>query len=746
MFRRVRTTATVTIGAALVATATLVTVGQSTPASGATTVPVPTMVWQRTFPGVSFRESSPTPAQLTTSAVVVGALDGKVYGFDAATGANEPGWPVATSNPINSSPSAADVRATGRSDVFVGSGIAAGGVRCPGGGTYAMDASGAVRWHNTATDPVCGANTAFHSSFAIGDVTGADVASATIGALGLEMPSYNAVSGVMNPGWPYYTDDTVFSSPALADVNGDGIPDVVVGGDSTPGGVIDHRGGLVRAVTGGGQTLWQFFTDEIVRSSPAIGDITGSGHPSIVFGTGNGYVFQPGGAHDSTALFSLDTGGHEQWRTDLGGLTVGSPALADVAGTGHAEVVEGTDGTPTNPNVGSIWVLDGNGRPLPQWAGRAALGGAIIGGITTADLNGDGAQDLIVPTGGGVTAYDGRTATPLFSLDVGLVSFQNSALVTNDGNGALGITVAGTEANGTGIVQHWRIQGGSLGAIGWPMFHHDARHTGNLVPPPLTVSLCPPDGRTGYWFVARDGGVFSYCDAAFHGSTGGQPLAAPIVAMASTPSGQGYWTAGADGSVFNFGDAGAFGSLAGRPLAQPIVGMARTPSGHGYWLVARDGGIFAFGDAHFFGSTGGIHLNQPIVGMAATPDGNGYWLVASDGGMFTFGDAHFFGSTGGVHLNQPIVAMARTPTGHGYWLVATDGGMFTFGDAHFFGSTGGVHLNQPVVGMTPTPDGNGYWLVATDGGIFTFGDARFVGSTGGIHLNQPIVAMAVPRS
>ncbi len=168
-----------------------------------------------------------------------------------------------------------------------------------------------------------------------------------------------------------------------------------------------------------------------------------------------------------------------------------------------------------------------------------------------------------------------------------------------------------------------------------------------------------------------------------------------------------------DGGIFTFGDAPFYGSTGAIRLNQPIVGMAATPDGRGYWLVASDGGIFTFGDAPFYGSTGAIHLNQPIVGMAATPDGRGYWLVASDGGIFTFGDAPFYGSTGAIHLNQPIVGMAATPDGKGYWLVASDGGIFTFGDAPFYGSTGAVRLDRPIVGMAATPDGKGYWLVAS---------------------------------
>ena len=49
-----------------------------------------------------------------------------------------------------------------------------------------------------------------------------------------------------------------------------------------------------------------------------------------------------------------------------------------------------------------------------------------------------------------------------------------------------------------------------------------------------------PDGR-GYWLVASDGGVFTYGDAAFYGSTGGSVLNEPIVTMAATPDGRGYW-------------------------------------------------------------------------------------------------------------------------------------------------------------------------------------------------------------
>ncbi len=258
----------------------------------------------------------------------------------------------------------------------------------------------------------------------------------------------------------------------------------------------------------------------------------------------------------------------------------------------------------------------------------------------------------------------------------------------------------------------------------------------------LTAPSAGQQTESGYDLVASDGGIFSYGDAQYYGSTGGTTLNKPIVGMAATPDGLGYWLVASDGGIFSYGDAQYYGSTGGTTLNKPIVGMAATPDGLGYWLVASDGGIFSYGDAQYYGSTGGTTLNKPIVGMAATPDGLGYWLVASDGGIFSYGDAQYYGSTGGTTLNKPIVGMAATPDGLGYWLVASDGGIFSYGDAQYYGSTGGTTLNKPIVGMAATPDGLGYWLVASDGGIFSYGDAQYYGSTGGTTLNKPIVGMA----
>jgi ribosomal protein L24E len=140
----------------------------------------------------------------------------------------------------------------------------------------------------------------------------------------------------------------------------------------------------------------------------------------------------------------------------------------------------------------------------------------------------------------------------------------------------------------------------------------------------------------------------------------GTRLKGAIVASAATPSGNGYWMVGSDGGIFSFGDAKFSGSTGDRKLNQHVVGIAPDPDGLGYWLVAGDGGIFAF-HAPFRGSVPqhlqpGQSLNQPIIGAIAY--GDGYLMVGSDGGIFSFSDRQFMGSLGNTPPPNPIVAVA----------------------------------------------------------------------------------------
>ena len=129
--------------------------------------------------------------------------------------------------------------------------------------------------------------------------------------------------------------------------------------------------------------------------------------------------------------------------------------------------------------------------------------------------------------------------------------------------------------------------------------------------------------------------------------------------MAAASNGSGYWFVASDGGIFSYG-VPFWGSTGSIHLNKPVVGMATDQASGGYWLVASDGGIFAY-NAPFLGSTGSIVLNKPIVGMEASASGSGYRFIAADGGVFTHG-SQFYGTPAFAAPPTPAPAPTPAPT------------------------------------------------------------------------------------
>jgi hypothetical protein len=720
----------------------------STPADAAGPPKFPGAAWTKAVGPTHL--SSPVISDINGDGhldIVTADLSGVVHVVDGRNGHELPGWPqlvqptAGNTAAVESSPTVADLDHNGRREIIVG----AGSLEVPGqqGGVVAFNANGSVRFRfQTMT---AAGESAVQGTPAVGDVNGDGFADIVFGSFDHRIYALNRFGGRL-PGFPMDSLDTIWDSPALYDSGHIGRMDIFLGGDASPGGPCGSQtwSGIMRAirVTGSGPVVrWSRCRHQIYQSSPAIGDLDGTGRMALVVGTGTG----PSGdasATNSLSAFYLDNGANVPgWPVLLNGPIFGSPVIGDVNGNHRNDVVVTACATCSD---GRVWAFSGHGAAL--W--NRKLGGTeILSTPILVDLDANGVNDVAVGQAGAFYFLRGRDGATLYQpVEVNRV-MQNSAAVADFGRGYGWRLVVqswlpqgnGQPRNGSGRVDSFPLPRAPRVAPAWPQWRLSANHTGAPKAPPA------PPANAGYWLVANDGGIFSFGNAKFYGSTGGIHLNQPINGMARTRSGHGYWLVASDGGIFSFGDATFHGSTGAIHLNQPIVGMAATPTGRGYWLVASDGGIFTFGDAKFYGSTGAIHLNQPVVGMAPTPTGHGYWLVASDGGMFTYGDAHFYGSTGAMHLNRPITGMARTELGHGYWLVATDGGMFTFGDAHFYGSTGGQPLAAPITALAPTSSRHGYWIVGQNGDVYPFGDARFYGSTGGIALNRPIVTAAASR-
>jgi hypothetical protein len=412
---------------------------------------------------------------------------------------------------------------------------------------------------------------------------------------------------------------------------------------------------------------------------------------------------------------------------DLGQRIVASAGPVPDLGPSVAKIPR----TPGLPNISKVTTASGAATDVTAQVATTGAGISATYVGTTLIVNWDSGNSLTVAGAGPLAA--GSTVVSLFGFG------PSGSITVGGGRGCsapLGIgevdidqMVAGPSGTVTALAL-------TFGCITSTLDYAITGTVGLNVPPSTRLpgyNLFEGNGAVSSAATLGTGGLFG---VDVFGDMSGSQLNQPIVGMATTSLDGGYWLVARDGGVFSFGDAAFYGSTGNLRLNMPVLGMAATPDGKGYWFVASDGGVFSYGDADFFGSTGGMHLNQPIVGMAATPDGRGYWLVARDGGIFSYGDARFYGSTGAMHLNQPIVGMAASPDGNGYWLVAADGGIFSFGDAGFHGSTGGTSLNSPIVGMASSEDGAGYWLTASDGGVFSFGDAQFFGGLGGTGVDD----------
>ena len=704
--------------------------------------------------------SSPTLADVDgdgANELVVGDLGGRVY--VRVPGGDLGGWPAEIRigergrTAVESTPTVVDLEGDGRNEVVVGAGSR--WVPNQDGGLVILRADGSRRctyrtldlfdvWDESVGATPDGWSEGVMSTPAIGDVDGNGTDDIVFGGWDNHVHAVDRTCRSL-PGFPFHVDDSVWSSPALHDVDGDGDVEIFVGSAASPGGPENWSGGVFRALDwspfNGGYVVvrWRQRIGEVIDSSPAIGDIDGDGRAEVVVGTGVFYgrdVDVP----DARRVFAwhVDDGSAlPGWPVSAAAEVWGSPALGDLDGDGVDEVVFGA-------RDGRVRAVTGAAHTLWSVTPNTARegGGELISTPVIADLDGDGDNDVALGNGWGTFFLRGSDGSRLYEPAGKGLAFQNSPVVGRFADQSV-IAIAGLSLDGTGEVSALAIP--TPGAHAWPGWRRDARHTGARVarsygttgPTKPVSGRCGPDtnppavpggeGGVGYWSTAVNGRIVA-SGARHLGSSVNLPLLAPIVGVASTPTGRGYWQLGADGGIFTYGDARFYGSTGGLPLRRPVMDLAPTPSGRGYWLSATDGGVFTYGDAGFFGSAGDVGLSRPIVALSPSPSGKGYFLFADDGGVFTYGDAVFQGSAVGA-TSAHIVDAAANPDGLGYWLLSEDGSVFAFGEARYRGGLPGKSLCRPTSGVSieATTTGLGYWILGGDGRVFAFGDAQHHG-------------------
>lgn len=180
------------------------------------------------------------------------------------------------------------------------------------------------------------------------------------------------------------------TSVAIADVNRDGISDVLVA--NTCASSSDCTSGTVSVLLGKGNGTFKspvtYRSGGQVAVSIAFADVNGDGKLDLL-------VANQGGESNGDGLVAVFLGnGDGTFQTpvtyDAGDSVTSSLAVADFNGDGKADLVVANSGHAT------VNVLLGNGDGTFQGAVVYGAGGDIPAAVAVADLNGDGKRDIVV--------------------------------------------------------------------------------------------------------------------------------------------------------------------------------------------------------------------------------------------------------------------------------------------------------------------------------------------------------------
>jgi hypothetical protein len=391
------------------------------------------------------------------------------------------------------------------------------------------------------------------------------------------------------PGWPILVHydgrlttavehNRILSTPAVSDVNGDGIPEIFVGSNEklAEGGnvgayyLIDGRGSLAPGATEarpGYLANWPITLSSLnlfplvaegVNAMGAFGDFDGDGVPEVV-GHGNG---------TSPQIFPVDPGVQaslgntppnvlpraDKTLNGKAGLAPTSqfgdlskakspdtmfplfaqPSVGDLNLDGQLDVVTSggslslavnlaSKGAPVKDAQHLVAMWDGStgsmfpGAPMPVEDFTFFNNQAIV------DVSGDGYPEVLTGTGGYmVHAYDacGREA-PGFPKQTGGWIISTIALGDLDGDDGLEAVTATRD----GWLFAWHTEGKKDGVVQWESFHHDERNTGDYNQPldqgVKTIAAAPLDCSAAAAGAAGASGASGAAgDSAVAGSAG----------------------------------------------------------------------------------------------------------------------------------------------------------------------------------------------------------------------------------
>jgi hypothetical protein len=282
------------------------------------------------------------------------------------------------------------------------------------------------------------------------------------------------VDGDSNPattGVFYRTDSSYnYGSVGLADLDGDGVNEVIFG----------SRDKYLYALKGDATDFnanFPIYLNVKVTTAPAIADVDNDGEPEIILAAGDQNSYDP---DRKLHVFNLDGSevGTFPKQCNFSRDTNSSPAVGDVDNNGLLDIVVGDAD-------GFIYAWEGStgtdlsGWPIQTEAGQmGASNHDIRSGVSLADVDGDGYLEVFVGDEGGLLYGFNHDGTTLAGFPIALGGYVrgNPGLWDLDEDGDCEIICQSADKN----VYVWSYTGffmNNAEYAPWPFFKHDANRS-----------------------------------------------------------------------------------------------------------------------------------------------------------------------------------------------------------------------------------------------------------------------------
>ena len=265
--------------------------------------------------------------------------------------------------------------------------------------------------------------------------------------------------------WTVETKTYLESSASVADIDGDGVDEILAAG----------REEMI-ALEGDGTEMWRWRTKMRYMTYPSV--FTREDKSVLIYGA------------DTAGLFTcLDGNGKVVWQAQLsGGSSWAAPAICDLDGDGTPEVIGGDE-------RGTVWAFNAlTGEVL--W--KAEINGMVVS-PAVGDLDGDGKPEIVVGTSRGVLAALNGSGKILWQRTIGGVSetWGTPAPITFvDSSGQGRIAAAASEGRAV-----------CLDALGNILWSHATR---GPVAASLSAGDLDLDGKADVFLITQLGVVYRF--------------------------------------------------------------------------------------------------------------------------------------------------------------------------------------------------------------------------------------------